>query len=98
MARIVLRTKHKFGFNSFVKLFFFMVFCSYLFSTLFIKPLNVKMMIDIQNMSLEVESLKKNNQKLTIEIQSLQNRDRIYTIAEDAGLKQNQDNIISVTR
>ena len=35
------------------------------------------------------------NQKLSSEIQTLQNKERIYTIAQDAGLEQ-QSNIVSI--
>ena len=53
--------------------------------------------MQIQNMNYESETIKIENQKLSIEIQTLQNKDRVYTIAQDAGLEQNQDNVVSIS-
>ena len=50
----------------------------------------------IQNMNNQINDLRADNQKLNVEIASLENKDRIYMIAQDAGLNQNQDNIISI--
>lgn len=66
------------------------------FVSIYIGSKDTTITVDIQNMNSQVASLKSENQKLTIEIQTLQNKDRIYTIAKDAGLNQNQDNVISI--
>ena len=50
---------------------------------------------NIQKAQNEAETLRIENQKLSIEIQTLQNKERIYTIAQDAGLEQ-QSNIVSI--
>ena len=49
-----------------------------------------------QQLENEVMMLKEQNQMVSMNIQTLQNKDRIYTIAKDSGLQQNQANIISV--
>ncbi len=67
-----------------------------IFSNLFLRSSNASLMIQIQDMNRQCDILRTDNQRLTIEIQSLQNRDRIVTIAENAGLTQINDNIISV--
>jgi cell division protein FtsL len=67
-----------------------------IFSNLFLRSSNASLMIQIQDMNRQCDILRTDNQRLTIEIQSLQNRDRIFTIAENAGLTQINDNIISV--
>ncbi len=67
-----------------------------IFSNLFLRSPNASLMIQIQDMNRQCDILRTDNQRLTIEIQSLQNRDRIFTIAENAGLTQINDNIISV--
>ena len=54
--------------------------------------------MQIQNMNYESETIKTENEKLSIEIQTLQNKDRVYTIAQDAGLEQNQDNVVSISK
>ena len=54
------------------------------------------MAVSIQEKKAQIEQLKVENNQLTIDIQGLQNKDRIYTIAEDSGLSQNQDNIINI--
>ncbi len=78
---------------------FFLLFCALVttvLSNLFVGSLKTSLMIEIQDMNLAMASLKSENEKLSIEIQTLQNKDRVYTIADDAGLSQNQDNVISV--
>ena len=67
-----------------------------IFSNLFLRSSNASLMIQIQDMNRQCDTLRADNQRLTIEIQSLQNRDRIFTIAENAGLTQINDNIVSV--
>ena len=50
----------------------------------------------IQKMSEEAEMLKSINQTLNYEIQSLENKDRVYAVAQAAQLDQVTENIISV--
>lgn len=52
--------------------------------------------MEIQSKQAQIDNLKVENQQLTIEIQNLQNKERIYTIAEESGLVQNQDNVINI--
>lgn len=66
------------------------------FVSIYIGSKDTTIAVDIQNMNSQVATLKSENQKLSIEIQTLQNKDRIYTIAKDAGLNQNEDNVISI--
>ena len=70
---------------------------SWLFVSIYVGSINTALTINIQKMSTEVASLKLNNQELNIEIQTLQNKDRIYTMAADAGLVQNENNIVSIS-
>lgn len=53
--------------------------------------------MNIQDMQSEINRLKEENEKITIEISGLENKDRIYEIASTDGLEQNQDNVISIT-
>ena len=52
--------------------------------------------MEIQSKKAQIDNLKIENQQLNIEIQNLQNKERIYTIAEQSGLVQNQDNVINI--
>lgn len=70
----------------------------WLFSCIVIASYNTNLTIDIQKIENEVELMKAENQQLNIDIQTLQNKDRVYTIASNSGLTQSQDNIISVSQ
>ena len=59
-------------------------------------PSNTELTIKIQKMTDELNTLKNDNQNLNFEIQSLENKDRVYVIAQAANMNQTQDNIVSV--
>ena len=89
--------KRRLSFISKVVLFYFIpCLCLYFLTSIFLKSSNNALSIDIQAKQIQIENLKIENQQLTIDIQSLENKDRIYTIAENQGLVQNQDNIINI--
>ncbi|MBQ1512277.1 MAG: hypothetical protein IIV88_02990 [Erysipelotrichaceae bacterium] len=96
MARIVKTQKRRIHFEGFAFIMFATAVILTIFSNLFLRSSNASLMIQIQDMNRQCDILRTDNQRLTIEIQSLQNRDRIFTIAENAGLTQINDNIISV--
>ncbi len=50
----------------------------------------------IQKLNDELTALTEENQTLNFEIQSLENKDRIYQVAQTANMDQIQDNIISI--
>ncbi len=74
----------------------FLAVVAFLFDSLFVNTWITGYTIDIQSMNDKILSLKSDNLTLNMEIQNLQNKDRIYVIAKDAGLDQNQDNTISI--
>lgn len=96
MARLVRRKRRRLSFLSKCTIVLTISLLSWLSASILVGSINTNLTIEIQKMSYEVASLKADNQELNIEIQTLQNKDRIYTMAADAGLVQNQDNIISV--
>lgn len=96
MAKIIRRTKRKLRLEAIAAFIFVFAFITSIVSNLYVGSLKASLMIDIQNMNLKAENLKVENQKINIEIQTLQNKDRVYTIAQDAGLQQNQDNVVSI--
>lgn len=76
--------------------FFTLTFIGWLATSLFVNTINASLTMKIQEMSEELETLTENNQTLNYEIQSLENKDRIYELAETANMDQIQDNIISI--
>ena len=96
MAKLRKRKRKTSKLSKFAFAFFSLALISLLACSLFVGSYNTSLTIDIQKMTNEIELLKAENEKLTIEISTLQNKDRVYVIAQDAGLNQNQDNIISI--
>lgn len=68
----------------------------YISVSLFAKSSNNSLSIDIQAKKEQIEELRIANQQLDVEIQTLRNKDRIYTIAEQSGLEQIQNNVINI--
>ena len=99
MAKIVKRKKPNRSifdtFNTFCCILFTIAVAARLFTSIVIGSMNNETNISIQEARNKAESLRVENQKLSIEIQTLQNKERIYTIAQDAGLAQ-QNNIVSI--
>ena len=68
----------------------------YLFISLVTSTTNTNLTMKIQQANIELANLQAENASINIEIQSLENKDRVYVIAEAADLNQIQDNIVSV--
>ena len=98
MAKLVKRKKRRLAFVTKCSIVLTISLVSWLVVSILVGSINTSLTIEIQKMTNEVNSLKADNQQLNIEIQTLQNKDRIYTMASDAGLAQNQDNIISLNK
>ncbi|MDO4500654.1 MAG: hypothetical protein Q4B60_05195 [Erysipelotrichaceae bacterium] len=96
MAKLRKIRRRKLRLNAFAFLFFSLSLLSLLACSLFVGTMNTSLTMKIQNMNNEISQLKAENAKLSIEICGLENKDRVYVIAQDAGLNQNQDNIISI--
>lgn len=89
--------KRRLSSTSKIAVFYFIpCLCLYILCSIFLKSSNNSLAIDIQAKQTEIENIRLENQQLTIDIQTLQNKDRIYTIAQDSGLSQNQDNVINI--
>ena len=52
----------------------------------------------IEDIEKETANLITENDKLNLEIQNLISKDRVYDIATNGGLEQNQDNVINVVK
>ena len=96
MAKIRRRKRKTNKLGRFAVLIFTLSLISLLATSLFVGTYNTNLTMEIQNMTSQIDSLKAENEKINIEISSLENKDRVYAVANDAGLDQNQDNIISI--
>ncbi|MBR0461327.1 MAG: hypothetical protein IJJ00_01260 [Erysipelotrichaceae bacterium] len=96
MAKLRRRKRRRSLLNMGAVILVSLAFISLIISSLFLGTYNQSLTISIQNMNNEISSLKAENERLNIEIASLENKDRVYVIAQDAGLNQNQDNVISI--
>ena len=96
MAKLVKRKRRKLKLQGFAIVFFSFAFIAWLGTTLFVNTINASLTMKIQQMNEELASLGEENQTLNFEIQSLENKDRIYEVASTNNLNQIQDNIISI--
>lgn len=69
---------------------------AWLATTLFVNTINASLTMKIQKLNDELAEVTNQNQTLNFEIQSLENKDRIYEVAQTANMQQIQDNIISI--
>ncbi len=97
MAKIVKKKRRRLSFNGIAIITFTISFVVFMISNLLINTINTNLTIKIQKLTDELNTLKNDNQNLNFEIQSLENKDRVYVIAQAANMNQTQDNIVSVT-
>lgn len=96
MAKIVKRKRRKVRLSGFAVLFFSFALISWLATTLFVNTINASLTMKIQTMNDELKQLSSDNQTLSFEIQSLENKDRVYEVAAATNMDQIQDNIIAI--
>ncbi len=82
--------------NGFALVLFTFSLIAWLATSLLVNTVNNNLTMKIQSMNEELASLRSENQVLTYEINNLENKDRIYAVAEAANMNQVTDNIISV--
>lgn len=97
MAKLRIKKRKTDHFNRFALIFFIFAICCHIGFSLTLNVWNTRELMNIQDMQSEINRLKEENEKITIEISGLENKDRIYEIASTDGLEQNQDNVISIT-
>lgn len=96
MAKLIKTKKRKLRLQGFAIILFSFALIAWLGTTLFVNTINASLTMKIQQMNDELASLTEENQTLHFEIQTLENKDRIYEVASMANLNQIQDNIISI--
>ena len=96
MAKIVKKKRRRLSFNGLAIVLFTIALISWLLTSLLVNTVNTSLTMKIQTMNEELAQLQAANQTLTYEIQSLENKDRVFEVAQAADLDQLTDNIISV--
>lgn len=96
MAKIVKRKRRRLRFRGIAILFLTFAMFVWLATTLFVNTINASLTMKIQSMNEQLANLSNENQTLNFEIQSLENKDRVYELAEVANMDQIKDNIIAI--
>ncbi len=67
-------------------------------SGLFIRNYNNSLVMQIEDTKRESDILREENEQLSIDIQTLSSKDRVYAIASAAGLEKQDDNVLNVVK
>ncbi len=78
-------------------LFVFAVAC-YLASALFLRTYNNSLSTQVQGISAKIATLQVQNDAVAVEVNNLNSRERVSTIAGDDGLTLDQTNIVTITK
>lgn len=98
MAKIVkVKKKRSMRLQVFTLLFFTLSLVMYLGSSLFLRSVNNSLSTQKQQIETLIAALKVENDAVKVTIQGLSNRERVVSIATDAGLSMNQANIVTIT-
>ena len=99
MAKIVkVKKKRSMRLQGFTLLFFSVSLVMYLCSSLFLRSINNSLSTQKQQIETQIAALKVENDAVKVAIQGLSNRERVVSIATDAGLSMNQSNIVTITK
>lgn len=90
------KKKRRLSLVGFSIVFFTFALGSWLVTSLLVNTINTNLTIKIQTMTDELDLIRSQNQTLNYEIQNLENKDRVYAVAQAADLDQVSDNIISI--
>ena len=96
MAKMVKRKRRRINLNGIAVVVFTFSLIAWLATSLLVNTINTSLTMKIQSMNEEIERLRTENQSLTYEINTLENKDRIYQIAQAADLYQDSNNIVAV--
>ena len=99
MAKIVkVKKKRSMRLQVFTLLFFSVSLVMYLCSSLFLRSINNSLSTQKQQIETQIAALKVENDAVKVAIQGLSTRERVVSIATDAGLSMNQSNIVTITK
>ena len=92
------KKKKKLKLLNFSLVFFMLSAILYLGSTLFLRTYNNSLSAKKQEIEARINELRVTNDAVEVEVNTLNNRERVNTIAADKGLSLDQNNIITITK
>ncbi len=92
------RKKKRLKFGTFTCVFFLVSSLLYLMSTLFLRTYNNSLSSKKQEIEAKITELQIANDAVAVEVNTLNNRERVNSIAMDKGLSLEQNNIITITK
>lgn len=98
MKKVVRKRKKKFGLSQFTTTFLFLSAIAYVASALFLRSYNNNLSTKKQQIDAQIAQLQVQNDAVAVEVNTLNNRDRVNSIASDDGLSMDQGNIVTITK
>lgn len=92
------KRKKKLKLPFFTAALFFVSVMSYLASVLFLRTYNNSLSSQSQEIMAKINELQVQNDAVAVEVNTLNNRERVNSIAADNGLSLEQNNIITITK
>jgi|LSQX01.1.fsa_nt_gb cell division protein FtsL len=96
MAKYKKAAKRRFNYNSIIVLLFIFSFFGFIYSNVFVRTNNVNLNIAIQEVDAKISEARVVNESLSIDIQELATYDNIAEVAKEAGLTNQQNNVVSI--
>lgn len=97
MAKYKKVAKRKINPRSIIVLVFVLSFFGWLHSSIFVRNTNVALNVEIQQINRDIAQTQIVNDSLNLEIQDLASYDHVSRVAREAGLKNLQNNISSIS-
>lgn len=97
MAKLV-KKKKKLRLEGFAAALFFIAAVFSVSSSLFLRTYNNSLSAQKQSIGRQISALQTENDALKVQVQSLSTRDRVTDIAQQDGMAQNQNNIVTIAR
>ncbi|MBQ9048741.1 MAG: hypothetical protein IJ120_12665 [Solobacterium sp.] len=97
MVKVVRKKKKSFRLVSFTAVVFGFSVLMYLASALFLRTINNSISSKVQTIQSETAKIEVQNNAVKVEIQTLSAKDRVDNIADENGLRMDQDNIVTIT-
>lgn len=98
MAKIVKKRKKRSIKLQVFSIFMLSLSCvCYIGTSLFVRSYNNSLSTQKQQLESQIAALEVENDAIKVTIQNLSTRDRVVSIANDAGLTMNQSNIVTIT-
>ena len=98
MAKKAIRKRKKIRLVNFTVFLFVISSILFLASTLFLRTYNTQLSSQKQEYEAKISELRVANDAIAVEVNTLNNRERVNTIAADKGLSLDQNNIITITK